>query len=116
MIFLLVLSGITGIAGCAITTAWLPANLRWQGAQCAVFTLIIQGCILKVIPLDTDGSGLLIAAGLMLSQWFAPLIAKETRKLRVHFRIPSVPGYLLMYILCLVLIGASWFPIWMVLR
>ena len=116
MIFLLVLSGIAGIAGCVITTAWLPANLRWQGAQCAVFILIIQECILKVIPLDTDGSGLLIAAGLMLSQWFAPLIAKETRKLRVHFRIPSVPGYLLMYILCLVLIGASWFPIWMVLR
>ncbi|MCK6889200.1 MULTISPECIES: hypothetical protein [Enterobacter cloacae complex] len=73
MIFLLVLSGIAGIAGCVITTAWLPANLRWQGAQCAVFILIIQECILKVIPLDTDGSGLLIAAGLMLSQWFAPL-------------------------------------------
>ena len=85
-------------------------------AHDSFISLIIQGCILKVIPLDTDGSGLLIAAGLMLSQWFAPLIAKETRKLRVHFRIPSVPGYLLMYILCLVLIGASWFPIWMVLR
>lgn len=116
MIFLLVLSGITGIAGCAITTAWLPANLRWQGIQCAVFTLIIQGCILKVMPLDTDGSGLLIAAGLILVQWYSPRIAEETRKLTVHFGIPSVPSYLLMFILCLVLTGAGWLPVWIVLR
>jgi hypothetical protein len=33
MIFLLALSCMTGIAGCAITTAWLPANLRWQEAS-----------------------------------------------------------------------------------
>ncbi|HDR2474403.1 hypothetical protein [Enterobacter kobei] len=116
MIFLLALSCMTGVAGCAVTTAWLPANLRWQGVQCAVFTLIVQGCILKVIPLDTNGSGLLIAAGLMLSQWYSPLIAKEAWRLRAYFGMPSVPGYLLMYILCLVLIGASWFPIWMALR
>lgn len=116
MIFLLVLSCIAGGAGCVITTALLPEQLRGRGIQCGVFTAVVQGCLLKVIPLDRDGSGLLIAAGLILVQCYSPRIAEETRKLSVHFGIPSVPGYLLMYILCLVLTGAGWLPIWMVLR
>lgn len=116
MIFLLVLSCITGGAGCVITTVLLPEQLRWRGIQCGVFTAIVQGSLLKVIPLDRDGSGLLIAAGIILVQWYSPCVAEETRKLSVHFGIPSVQGYLLMYILCLVLISAGWLPIWMVLR
>lgn len=116
MTFLLVLSGIAGLTGCAIATAWLPENLRWQCIQCGALTAIVQGCILQVLPLDRDGSGLLIAGGIMLAQCYSPLIAVETRKLRAHFGIPSVPGYVLMYGLCLVLTGVCWLPIWMALR
>lgn len=116
MIFLLVLSVIAGMTGCVITTAGLPENLRWQGIQCGAITAIAQAGILHVIPLDRDGSGLLIAGGIMLAQCYSPRLAEDTRKLRVHFGIRSAPGYLLMYVLCMVLTGVCWLPIWMALR
>lgn len=42
MIFLLVLSSIAGLTGCAIATAGLPENLRWQGIQCGALSFMSQ--------------------------------------------------------------------------